>query len=299
MNMPSNDPYHSRGGTTDELASRVDPVLWTSGGPAGPLGREQLERFEERGFLVLPELLGADEVSELLAASHALAHALDPAANEDLITEPDSAAIRSIFRVHERAPRFAALAADERLAGAARQILGSAVYVHQSRINFKPGFDGRDFQWHSDFETWHIEDGMPRMRALSASVMLTENTAVNGPLMLIPGSHRTYVRCVGATPERHYEQSLKTQRYGVPGPESLRELVASGGITQALGPPGTVVLFDCNTMHGSSGNLSPFPRHNVFLVYNSVENALTAPFGGRPPRPDFLGARRVQTLPAS
>lgn len=296
--MASHDPYHSREGAADELAPRVDPVLWSSAGPAGPLSRAQLDDFARDGFLVLPELFAAGEVADLLAASHGLAQRLDPADSDDLITEPDSAAVRSIFRVHERAPRFASLAADARLAGAARQILASEVYVHQSRINFKPGFDGRDFQWHSDFETWHIEDGMPRMRALSASLMLTENTPVNGPLMLVPGSHETYVRCVGATPERHYEQSLKTQRYGVPGPESLTELVAAGGIVQALGPPGTVVLFDCNTMHGSAGNLSPFPRHNVFLVYNSVENALTTPFGGRPPRPDFLGTRRVQPLAA-
>jgi hypothetical protein len=45
--------------------------------------------------------------------------------------------------------------------GPARQLLGSDVYVHQSRVNFKPGFNGQDFYWHSDFETWHAEDGMP------------------------------------------------------------------------------------------------------------------------------------------
>ena len=52
----------------------------------------------------------------------------------------------------------------------AEQILGSQVYIHQSRVNLKPGFKGKEFYWHSDFETWHIEDGMPRMRALSCSI---------------------------------------------------------------------------------------------------------------------------------
>lgn len=66
---------------------------------------------------------------------------------------------------------------------------GGDVYIHQSRINDKFGFKGSGFNWHSDLETWHSEDGMPRMRALSASLMLTDNNEFNGPLMLIPGSH--------------------------------------------------------------------------------------------------------------
>src|SRR3546814_18361378 len=83
------------------------------------------------------------------------------------------------------------------------------VYIHQSRLNYKPGFKGKEFYWHSDFETWHVEDGMPRMRALSMSVLLAENTTHNGPLMLIPGSHQTYLTCVGETPDAHYLSSLK------------------------------------------------------------------------------------------
>src|SRR3546814_19751740 len=72
-------------------------------------------------------------------------------------------------------------------------------YIHQSRLNYKPGFKGKEFYWHSDFETWHVEDGMPRMRALSMSVLLAENTPHNGPLMLIPGSHQSFLTCVGET----------------------------------------------------------------------------------------------------
>src|SRR3546814_19786785 len=86
----------------------------------------------------------------------------------------------------------------------------------QSRLNYKPGFVGKEFYWHSDFETWHVEDGMPQMRALSMSILLAPNTVLNGPLMIIPGSHRKYLTCVGETPEDHYRSSLKKQEYGVP-----------------------------------------------------------------------------------
>jgi ectoine hydroxylase len=216
----------------------------------------------------------------------------------EVITEPESGVVRSVFAVHRSSPVVARLARDPRILGAVMQILGSPAYVHQSRINFKPAFRGREFYWHSDFETWHVEDGMPRMRAVSLSLNLLENNTNNGPLMLVPDSHRHYVACAGRTPERHYEQSLRRQEYGVPEPAILEELVRRGGIVAPVGPPGSAVLFDCNVMHGSNGNITPWPRSNLFLVYNSVENALEEPFSGQAPRPEHIASRDFTALVA-
>ena len=136
--------------------------------------------------------------------------------------------IRSVFRVHESSPLFKALSADTRLADLARFLLNDEVYIHQSRLNYKPGFRGKEFYWHADFETWHVEDGMPNMRALSMSITLTENFEHNGPLMLFPGSHRQYVVCEGETPDNHYLASLKKQEYGVPSDTCLKTLARRG-----------------------------------------------------------------------
>ncbi len=291
--MVATDPYRSRGRSW-EIGDRQDPTCW--GTRAGPLSPEQLAGFATQGFLVWPALLRAEEVDALRSEAAALREQPDLRSREDVISESGSGAIRSVFRVHRDVDAFARLAADPRLADVARQLLDSEVYIHQSRINYKPGFEGREFYWHSDFETWHMEDGMPRMRALSASVLLTDNSSINGPLMLVTGSHRRYVRCAGETPINHFKQSLVAQRYGVPDPQALTQLAKEGEIVEATGPAGTVVFFDCNVMHGSTGNLSPFPRHNVFFVYNSVENRLRAPYCGLPPRPDFLGERELVSL---
>lgn len=77
------------------------------------------------------------------------------------------------FRSPRDQPRPRRARARPTPARAGRQILGSEVYIHQSRVNYKPGYGGTGFYWHSDFETWHSEDGMPRMRALSVSIALT------------------------------------------------------------------------------------------------------------------------------
>ncbi len=115
--------------------------------------------------------------------------------------------------------------------------------------------------------------------------------------MLIPGSHQHFVSCAGRTPERHYERSLRRQEHGVPDPAILEHL-AQGGIEAPVGPPGTVVLFDCNTMHGSNGNITPWPRSNVFLVYNSVENPLEEPFSEQERRPEHIASRDYTPLVA-
>jgi ectoine hydroxylase len=286
------DLYPSRGQGVAELVSRRDPVVHNTWHEGAPISLVQTQKFERDGYLKLDGLFTGHEVAVLQAETAKLL--ADPSAldAETVITEPGEQDIRSVFMIHRQNAVMARLAADERLAGIARFLLGDDVYIHQSRLNYKPGFQGKEFYWHSDFETWHVEDGMPRMRALSMSILLSPNTVHNGPLMLIPGSHQKFLSCIGETPENHYQMSLKRQEYGVPDQGSLAELAVEHGIVAPVGDPGTVIIFDCNMMHGSNGNITPFPRTNAFMVYNAVSNRLVAPYGPKVPRPEFIAARR-------
>ncbi|WP_120997366.1 ectoine hydroxylase [Stutzerimonas urumqiensis] len=286
------DLYPSRHEPQPAWQERLDPVVYRSDLDQAPVPAEQIRHFEQNGYMIVENLFSAEDVAVFRAELDRMRQDEAVIHSEKTIREPQSNAVRSVFEIHHDNPLFARVARDERVAGIARFILGGDVYIHQSRMNFKPGFTGKEFYWHSDFETWHIEDGMPRMRALSASILLTDNFAHNGPLMLMPGSHRHYVRCVGETPENHYQQSLRKQEYGVPDDNSLTELAERFGIDTAIAPAGSVVFFDCNTMHGSNGNITPSARSNLFYVYNHVDNALQAPFCDRPPRPAFVAERK-------
>lgn len=285
------DLYPSRQGAQAHWQERQDRVVHGDWQAGAALDAAQMESFRTHGFLVLDDLFAPAEVQLLQDEARALLAAPGRLDAETLIREPGGDDLRSIFAIHAQSKVMARLVADPRLRGIAQLLLGGAVYVHQSRLNYKPGFDGREFYWHSDFETWHTEDGMPRMRALSISVLLAENTANNGPLMLIPGSHRRFLACVGETPADHYRQSLRKQEYGVPDRANLAALVAAHGIVAPTGPAGSLIVFDCNVMHGSNGNITPLPRANAFVVYNSCANQLQAPFGPTAPRPEFIAAR--------
>lgn len=291
------DFYVSRRDRAAALIARREPVVYEGGDYADGLSPDRLQAYEQNGFVVLENVFDADEVHALREEVEAMSLDPDIRAREEAVREPGGDALRSIFRVHELGNRLAELPRDPRLLDVARQILGSEVYIHQSRANMKPGFRGKEFYWHSDFETWHVEDGMPAMRAVSCSVLLSDNNACNGPLMLIPGSHRQFVACVGETPEDNYRKSLRKQDIGVPDECSLRLLSGDAGVTPVIAGAGSVIFFDCNTLHSSAGNLSPWPRNNLFMVYNSVQNMLVEPFDGLAPRPEHIAARdHVQTL---
>ncbi|NVI91460.1 ectoine hydroxylase [Actinomadura sp. BRA 177] len=284
------DAYPTRKAAEAALLYRQDPVVY--GTPQdGPIDGATLDSFEANGFLSVDQLLAPEEVEDYRAELRRLSADPEILADERTVTERGSNEVRSIFEVHKISEVFAALVRDPRVVGRARQILGSDVYVHQSRVNYKPGFTGKDFYWHSDFETWHAEDGMPRMRAVSISIALTENFVHNGGLMIMPGSHKTFVACVGETPDDHYKESLRGQEIGTPDPNSLSILADKHGIELFTGSAGSATMFDCNCMHGSNGNITPFPRSNVFVVFNSVENTCTEPFSAPAPRPAFIGAR--------
>lgn len=287
------DLYPSRVADKPRISERQDPVIYSEHEPAkqGCLTDQQLAMYNKNGFLLLESVFSEPEINGMLQELDDIWLQNKASNQPEVIREPNSETIRSVFDIHRNNAFFNRVSRDPRLREAAELVLGGDVYIHQSRINFKPGFNGKDFYWHSDFETWHTEDGMPRMRAVSFSVLLDDNMPYNGSLMLIPGSHRYFVSCVGRTPDNHYQQSLRKQEVGVPDTNSLTWLAQQGGIQMPEARRGSVLMFECNTMHGSGSNISPYPRRNVFLVYNSVQNALVKPFCGATPRPDFVANR--------
>lgn len=284
------DRYPSRVASEPTVGARLDPVVYGTAA-TGPLDQSTLDLYEENGFLHFESLLSSHDIESCVEELHRLRSDESIKDRPQVIIEPQSRELRSIFAVHDISPVIRRLCGHPELVAIAEQLLGSEVYVHQSRINYKGGFRGKEFYWHSDFETWHVEDGLPAMRTVSCSISLTENTPHNGPLMLIPGSHHRFISCVGQTPDEHYKESLRRQELGIPDDESLARLVQDFGIVAPTGPVGSVTFFECNVMHGSNSNITPMPRSNIFVVYNSLLNKPVQPYCGLAPRPAFIGER--------
>ncbi|WP_246136520.1 ectoine hydroxylase [Leekyejoonella antrihumi] len=283
------DTYPTRAGQA-QVIPRENEVVFGAAAD-GPFAADELDSFAEKGYALIDRLVAVGELDGLRAELNRLSDDPEVRADERTVVEAKSQEVRSIFDVHRTSDVFGRIARDPRVVDRARQLLGSEVYIHQSRVNFKPGFDGKEFSWHSDFETWHAEDGMPAPRAVSISISLTDNYSFNGPLMIMPGSHQEFISCVGQTPDDNYKSSLVMQGAGTPDRDTLTKFADRYGIDVLEGQAGGAIMFDSNCMHASNGNVTPFARSNIFIVYNSVENTPKQPYAAPAPRPSFLGSR--------
>src|SRR5436305_919035 len=50
-------------------------------------------------------------------------------------------------------------------------------------------------------------------------------------------------------------------------PDVVRDAANEHGIVPLMGPPGTVVVFDCLIIHGSAPNVSPWPRRIFYMNF--------------------------------
>jgi len=291
------DFYPTRYVAESVARPRMHKTVWGDPG-SGPLGADQLEAYDRDGFLAFDCLFSPEEMGQFREELQRLTVEENLRGSDRLAPEPDSDGLRSIFEVHVLSDVFADLVRSDRLTAIARQILGSDVYVHQSRVNYKSAFSGSKWGWHSDFETWHAEDGMPAPHALSFTIALTENYPFNGPLMIIPGSHLSFISTVGETPPDYHKISLlgKSLPAGPVDRAHVTALAKRRGIRQFTGAPGSAVVFDCNCLHASSENITPFARSNFFIVYNSMENVIGDPYAAPGPRPQYLANRDFTPL---
>ncbi len=225
------------------------------------LSREQLRQFDEDGFLYLPGTFTGEEAAFLRAEVDRV-YRLD----REEIWRESSGEARTAFAAHTYSEPFRLLGAHPRLVEPVMQVLDGPVYMHQFKVNAKAAFDGEVWQWHQDYGTWARDDGMPAPRAMNIAVFLDEVTAANGPLILIPKSHRA-----GTLPAGH---DLETTSYPLWTLEraTVKQLAEAGGLVAPTGPAGSMLMFHCNLVHASPPNISPFGRTIVYLSLCHVDN---------------------------
>ena len=95
--------------------------------------------------------------------------------------------VRRIKKPHLVHPVFAEFMRSPRLLAVLSALLGpSGVRLHGSKLNLKAPEIGSPVEWHQDWAFYpHANDDI-----LAVGVLLDDATAENGPLMVVPGSHR-------------------------------------------------------------------------------------------------------------
>ena len=230
------------------------------------LTEQQVHQFHDEGYLFLPETFSADEVAVLKSEAEAIYRQQRPE-----VWREKSGAPRTAFAAHLYNQAHALLASHPLMIRPVEQLFGEQVYMHQYKINAKASFTGDVWQWHQDYGTWARDDGMPEPRAMNIAVFLDEVMPINGPLMLVPRSHTQGVF------EAEHDTSTTSYPLWTLDEQTVTRLVEQGGIVAPTGKPGGLLLFHGNLVHGSAGNITPYPRKIVYLTLNAVSNYIRKP----------------------
>ncbi len=261
------------------------------------LTNEQVAFYHENGYLLVKNVFTADEANLMCSE-------MESVIAEDCprrILEK-SGSVRSFFAPHFTNELFDLVSRDERVAAPTAQLLDGEVYLYQGKLNTKAAMCGDWWEWHQDYTYWKQDDGMPRPDVLTAMIFLNDVTEFNGPMLLIPGSHKT-----GTVDNEAHQAELSDEEYAKYlqkaeymtsltadlkyklNQQTIRNWATSNGLVSATGPAGSVLFFHGNVFHASSNNLSPWPRHTYLLTYNHTGNE---PLEIEHPRPEFLAVRK-------
>jgi ectoine hydroxylase len=235
------------------------------------LSDQLMDQFASDGYLFFPGLFSTKELGPLRKGLQTMSSRRGP----EVVLEPSgNDVLKVVFGVDVHDEAYRRLRCHPVLLTPTEQLLGTQAYVYQARINFNSGFTGGGWGWHQDFNQWYRQDGLQGPNALLVGVYLDDVNACNAPLMVIPGSHKhghIYI------PDR-----MEIDNDIVAG------LVREGGIEALIGPPGSVAFLHSNTVHGSTANITPWPRCICYMIYNSVENTtISHPRGDFRCRTDF------------
>ncbi|WP_067342237.1 phytanoyl-CoA dioxygenase family protein [Marinomonas spartinae] len=237
----------------------------------------QIDQYHERGFLVVDNVLSELEVAALQADFDAWVEdsrhyaepwgeTLDGRARFDIESDhrSDHPSLRRVASPTEISAAFKHTALASKVAHIAGQLVGHrGARLHHSKINSKLPHTATQVKWHQDFLfTPHSNDDL-----VTSLLMISDVTPDNGPLHVIPRSHKGPLFS-----HWHGERFMGSVSAQVEQ-EHCQAPVA------CYGKAGSVCFMHTRLLHASSPNETEFPR-TLFISVYAAEDAL--PYGDNP-----------------
>jgi ectoine hydroxylase-related dioxygenase (phytanoyl-CoA dioxygenase family) len=254
----------------------------------GTLRDSERESWERDGFVILPGFASAQTVAAMETRVVEMVRADD--AGESLgdayvvpelaLADHEHAEDRTskVFRVHRDEPVFRGFAEDPRVLDRVEALIGPDLDCFLSQFIFKlPGALGQP--WHQDAFYFPFDRG-PQVGAWLA---VTDATPDNGPLWVLPGSHREPVHDVVGDRREHANFAYV---------EIVDHDMADA--TPVLLTAGDLLLFHSHLMHRSTDNESDGKRAAMVYHYGEAGtvDGSKAKFGIDPPNIDWMAVRR-------
>ena len=209
----------------------------------------------------MPDILTADEVSrlrqmtsEFVDRAHGLAAHDEIYDLEDSHT-PDNPRVRRIKAPHLHHPEYARLMRHPKILAALQDLWGPDVRFDTAKLNMKSAGFGAPVEWHQDWAFYpHTNDDLA-----AVGVMFDDMEMQNGPLMIIPHSHR------GPIFDHHADGVF----CGAMDPDN-HDVDFTSAIPLA-GKAGSITIHHVRAVHGSAPNVSDIDRRLLLFQYRAAD----------------------------
>ena len=219
------------------------------------LSAEQVAFYRQNGYVKVEQAITGDLLDRLRQVTYDFidrsrtVSATDEVFDLDEGHGPNTPRLTRIKLPHKQHPVFDEVLRCERMKACFSALLGANVTLQTTKLNTKAPGGGAAVEWHQDWAFYpHTNDDM-----LAVGLFLEDVTEVNGPLMVIPGSHKgpllshhnNGVFCGAVSPDDpdfHFDRAVTL-----------------------TGKAGDMTVHHARTLHGSAPNRSDRARLIMFM----------------------------------
>jgi phytanoyl-CoA hydroxylase len=223
------------------------------------LTREQIERFDRDGYLVVQDLLTADDVARL---QHETAHYHETLKTSrppdvDVTWEPGAQPprVQQVLNAERLSATLDGIIRSPRVRGVVEPLLGPDVGLFHAKFIMKSPEVGGPVPWHQDYAYWTDQADAPLQ--LNCMVYLDDADEQNGCLQVLAGSQRSGLETHADTAKGSFVHELDVSAF-------------AGDIVSLPGKAGTGILFGPLLKHASPPNRSTKPRRSFTAVYSTL-----------------------------
>lgn len=222
----------------------------------------QIEQYDEDGYIVLTDVLDPQTLQtlqnvtdEIVAGAAGLTEHTD-ALDLEASHTPDDPRVRRIKRPHLVHPFYLELAGYDRIVSALVPLLGNDIRLHGGgKVNMKSAGYGAAVEWHQDWAFYpHTNQDV-----LAVGILLDDMDHDNGPLLMMPGSHK------GPVYDHHSGGAF------CGAINAAATALDVSGAREIHGKAGSISIHHARLVHGSALNTSDRQRRVLFYEYTAAD----------------------------
>lgn len=229
------------------------------------LTQQQIAFYHEHGYLGVENVLSQGEIDDLRRVTDVFVEKSREVAEHTAVFDlepghtPENPKLRRLKSPIEQHEVYRNTLHHEKILAMVSQLIGYGLRCNGNKLNMKqPGY-GSPVEWHQDWAFYpHTNDDL-----LAVGVVIDDMTKENGPLLVIPGSHKGPV----------YDHHLNGHFCGAVTDPTFSDK----GTTPVMVKAGGITIHHVRMLHGSVSNTSDNPRRLLLFQYCAID---AFPLGG-------------------